>query len=217
MIRILVADASGQHYQTLRSMLDQEEDFYLVGCAHTLEELNYLLPLSNLVFITSDLDDITISDLITTIYENDPQIKMLVYGIAENPNAIVQAIEMGADGYILAHESPEQLIAKTRATIADKAVVSPKVAAQIVKRISDLANQIPLVDDAVVSANRLDLLTPRELEVLKLIAQGLTNKAIAQELIISTGTVKNHVHKILKKVEVSNRHEAANVYTTINE
>jgi DNA-binding NarL/FixJ family response regulator len=93
-----------------------------------------------------------------------------------------------------------------RAAQRDAALVSPRIAAALMSRISELANWGPETDTGAAS---IEALTPREREVLGLVAQGLSNKEIAERLYIQTGTVKNHVHNIFKKLDVSNREEAA--------
>ncbi len=91
-----------------------------------------------------------------------------------------------------------------RAAHAGKARVSPDIAAALMSRVAELAQ---LVSQASISPEAGEL-TPREMEVLKLIGQGLTNQEIAEHLVIELGTVKNHVHNILNKLGVSSRRDA---------
>ena len=98
------------------------------------------------------------------------------------------------------------MIETIRAAQEGKVFVSPEIAAAMVERISDLAQMFSDVENSVTDDADL---TPRELEVLKLIGEDLTNQQIAEELVIEVGTVKNHVHSILEKLNVSSRGEAA--------
>jgi DNA-binding NarL/FixJ family response regulator len=123
-------------------------------------------------------------------------------------------VEAGAAGYILQDESVETMVHKLQAAKEEKALVSPSVAAIMMERLTHLANlDLPL--NYMESRDSLiDELTTREEEVLGLVAEGCTNKEIANELVIECGTVKNHVHSILKKLEVNSRYEAASIFQT---
>jgi len=90
--------------------------------------------------------------------------------------------------------------------VDDKVFVSPKIAAAMMERLSDLAQMFSDVENSVTDDAGL---TPRELEVLELIGEGLTNQQISERLVIEVGTVKNHVHSILEKLNVGSRGEAA--------
>jgi DNA-binding NarL/FixJ family response regulator len=104
------------------------------------------------------------------------------------------------------------MVEKLRAVSQEKALVSPTVVALIMDRLAQLANQDASLAQAEAKAGQLCELTDREQEVLDLISLGYTNQQIAEELVIVCGTVKNHVHNILKKLEARNREEAASIY-----
>lgn len=212
MIRVVLAHPSHLVCDSLRTALDMEEGVYLVGSATTKEELYFLLPHSNLVLLSTELKDEDTQYILQYIRKNYPDIKMLVLGITEQPDVILRYIEAGAAGYILQNESVEEMVEKLQAASEEKALVSPAVAAVMMERLTHLANlETPLAymeaRDALVEE-----LTTREEEVLGLVAEGCTNKEIAGKLVIECGTVKNHVHNILKKLEVSSRHEAASIF-----
>jgi DNA-binding NarL/FixJ family response regulator len=115
-------------------------------------------------------------------------------------------VEAGATGYVLKDDSLEDLIETVRAAQDGKVFVSPQIAAAIMERLSGLARLFSDVENNITNATDL---TARELEVLKLISEGRTNQQIAENLVIEVGTVKNHVHNILDKLNVSSRREAA--------
>ncbi|MCA9873960.1 MAG: response regulator transcription factor, partial [Anaerolineales bacterium] len=121
-------------------------------------------------------------------------------------------IEAGAAGYILQNESVEEMMQKLVAAHEDRAIIAPTVAAALMERLSQLTNRQLPMSYIEARESQFGELTPREQEVLQLITQGCTNQEIANELVVECGTVKNHVHNILKKLEVNNRHEAASVY-----
>ena len=212
MIRIILAHPSRLVCDSLRTALDSEEDVYIIGCATTAEELRFLLPHGNVVLLGTGLKGSDMFDLLDEVRMTHPKTKVMVMGVAEEPETIIRYIEAGVTGYILQEESVEEMIHKLQAVQDEKAIISPVVAAAMMDRLTQLANlNTPM---AYIEARKtlLDELTAREMEVLNLIKDGCTNLEIAEELIIECGTVKNHVHNILKKLEVSNRHEAASVY-----
>lgn len=211
MIRILLGHPSRLVCDSLRTTLDNIEDVYVVGCATTAEELYFLLPHSNVVLLGSELEDTTALDLLAEIRMTHPQIKVLVLGLNDNPNAIIRYIEAGAAGYILQDESVVEMVQKLQAAHEEKAIVSPSVAAAMMDRLTHLASLDTPAAYLEARETQLTDLTPREEEVLALINEGCTNQEIADQLFIECGTVKNHVHKILKKLDVNNRHEAAYV------
>ncbi|MFZ0543933.1 MAG: response regulator transcription factor [Candidatus Promineifilaceae bacterium] len=216
MIRVVLAHPSHLVCDSLRAALDREEGVYLVGSATTKEELYFLIPHGNLVLLSTELENEDTLHLLQHIRKNFPAVKVLVLGISEQPGIILKYIEAGATGYILQDESIEEMIAKLQAASEEKALVSPSVAAVMMERLTHLANlETPL---AYIEARDvlIDELTSREEEVLGLVAEGCTNKEIANKLIIECGTVKNHVHNILKKLEVNSRHEAASIFQMQN-
>jgi DNA-binding NarL/FixJ family response regulator len=118
-------------------------------------------------------------------------------------------IEAGAAGYVLKEASVEDLVENIRAVADGQALVSPVIARTLMERVADL---VRICDDLGITVGGIAELTRRETEVLELIAQGKTNQEIADEMIIELGTVKNHVHNLLKKLNVSNRAEAARYF-----
>lgn len=211
MIRILLGHPSRLVCDSLRTALDNVEDVYVVGCATKAEELHFLLPHGNVVLLGTELEDATALEMMHEIRMTHPQTKVLVIGLDDNPDAILRHIEAGAAGYILQNESVVEMIEKLQAASEEKAIISPAVAAAMMDRLAHLANLDSPLAYLEARETQLDELTSREEEVLSLINDGLTNQEIADRLYIECGTVKNHVHKILKKLDVNNRQEAAYV------
>ncbi len=211
MLRILLAHPSRLVCDSLRTTLDREDDVYVVGCATSSEELHFLLPHGNLVLLGSELEDASAIEILDEIRMTHPQKKVLVLGVDNNPDAIIRYVEAGASGYILQDESVEDMTQKLWAAHEEKAIISPVVAAAMMERLAHMASlEMPLA--FTQASAHLEELTSREEEVLQLIAEGYTNQQIANTLIIECGTVKNHVHNILKKLDVNNRHEAASLF-----
>lgn len=211
MIRILLGHPSRLVCDSLRTALDNIDDVYVVGCATTAEELHFLLPHGNVVLLGSELEDTTALEMLNEIRMTHPQIKVLVLGLDDRPDVIIRHIEAGAAGYILQDESVVEMVQKLQAAHEEKAIISPSVAAAMMDRLAHLANLDAPAAYLQSRETQLTELTSREEEVLALINEGCTNQEIAERLFIECGTVKNHVHKILKKLDVNNRHEAAYV------
>ena len=146
---------------------------------------------------------------INTCYEalclSDPE---LVRGIH------AQYVEAGAAGYVLKDDSVDDLVERVRGAHAGQVRVSPGIAAALMSRVSEYAQ---LLDDVETGVGEAADLTPREREILDLIGQGLTNQQIGDLLVIEVGTVKNHVHSILQKLDASSRHEAAATWAIAKE
>jgi two-component system nitrate/nitrite response regulator NarL len=115
-------------------------------------------------------------------------------------------VEAGANGYVLKDNSVDELLTRIRVAYREKALVSPKIVAALMSRVTEWAQ---LFADIEAGISESADLTPREREILELIGQGLTNQEIADSLFIEVGTVKNHVHNILQKLDVSSRQDAA--------
>ena len=211
MIRILLGYSSRLVCDSLRLALDTVEDVYVVGCATKAEELCFLLPYGNVVLIGSELEDTRALDMINQIRMTHPYTKVLVIGLDDDPDAILQYIEAGAVGYVLQDESIVEMVQKLHAISDEKAIISPSVAAVMMERLAYLANMDTSLIYLGTRGTYLDELTSREGEVLSLLNDGLTNREIANKLYIACGTVKNHVHKILEKLNVNNRQAAADV------
>jgi DNA-binding NarL/FixJ family response regulator len=145
-------------------------------------------------------------ELTTTIAERYPSVKVLAFGLAESKPRVLEYVEAGADGYVARDDSVEDLLRRIRAAHRDKAVVAPEIAAALMSRVSKYAQLFSEVQSGLHEDADL---TPREREILELIGEGLTNQEISDRLVIEVGTVKNHVHSILQKLDVSSREDAA--------
>lgn len=211
MIRTLLAHSSRPLCDSLRTALDGLEDVYVVSCATTKDQVHFLLPHCNVVMIGADFADCDVFDLVEGIRMTHPRIKILVMGVDEEPDTIIRFIEAGAIGYILQEEPLEGVAGKLRAVHEDRAIVSPSIAAAMIQRLAELANRQAPTAYMEERQEQLDELTSREREVLALITAGYTNQEIGAQLVIECGTVKNHVHNILTKLDVRSRHEAASI------
>jgi DNA-binding NarL/FixJ family response regulator len=145
-------------------------------------------------------------DLIRTLKEIAPAIKVLVLGLADDKNQVLRCVEGGAAGYILQDSSVHDLIESIRLAQRREARISTNVAAALFERVTKMSKYFGRIDERRFEENPL---TGRETEVLDFVCQGFTNQEIASQMILEVGTVKNHVHNILKKLNVASREEAA--------
>jgi DNA-binding NarL/FixJ family response regulator len=173
----------------------------------TREALNHIQESRcNLVLVSATLEDNGALYLTKRIAQDYPDIKVLVVGLPESKYVILQYVMAGASGYVLQDVTVDRLLENIRAAQEDKALVSPTMAAALMDHVAELAT---ISARPYLQPNAYDELTNRELEVLQLIDEGLTNQQIADQLVIEVGTVKNHVHNILKKLDVASREDAA--------
>jgi DNA-binding NarL/FixJ family response regulator len=132
-----------------------------------------------------------------------PSARVLMLSISADEDDVMEAVEAGASGYLLKGSDIDELLAGIRAVAAGDALMSPIVAARVLDRIR--AQSRPTPHDAYLARE----LSDRELEVLRLIADGRDNGEIASVLVISPKTVKNHISNILAKLQMENRIQAA--------
>nr|WP_238994648.1 response regulator transcription factor [Mycolicibacterium chubuense] len=147
--------------------------------------------------------------LLQAIFEINPGHKVIVMGMAEDDDeGIVACAEAGVAGYHLRNESLEDLLALMGRVADGESLCSPRVSAILLRRLSTLAAQREPTTKELV-------LTAREVQILRMLEMGLSNREIADRLCIAIHTVKNHVHSVLRKLGVSNRTEAAARFRTV--
>jgi DNA-binding NarL/FixJ family response regulator len=139
-----------------------------------------------------------------------PHVRFLALSVSDAAEDVIGLIRAGARGYVTKTISPDELADAIRRVADGDAVFSPRLAGFVLDAFAARP-------DAPVADPELDQLTNREREVLRLLARGLTNRAIAAELVISGGTVKFHVNSILRKLHVANRAEAVARYYALQD
>ena len=191
------------------SILGEEADIKVAGCVTTVRDALESIQTQevDIVLVSAGLPDQGALELTRTIIDHDLSPKILALGLSEeNKNEALRYIEAGACGYILKDSSVAELIEAIRLAQKGEAKISSRIAAAMMERLFYLARMFSAVENKIDGEVHL---TSRELEVLQFIGEGLTNQEIAARLVVEVGTVKNHVHSILEKLDVSNRDEAA--------
>jgi DNA-binding NarL/FixJ family response regulator len=206
MIRVLLVNQIRLLCNVIAAVLEDEPDMEVVGCATSMGEALDLAPKSDVLLVNTQMSEGAALKLIQAVTDADLPTKVLALGLAESKQQILQYVEAGAAGYVLKDDSVEDLVERVRGAHMERVRVSPRIAAALMSRVAEYAQ---LLDDVQAGVGEAADLTPREQEILELIGQGLTNLQIAERLIIEVGTVKNHVHSILQKLDANSRHEAA--------
>jgi len=129
-------------------------------------------------------------------------VPVLAMGVQEIPDKILACAEAGIDGYIPRDSTIEELLSSIEMALRDECSCHPKIARHLFHELRKHGNDVSMTEQTKHMP-----LTPREREVLRLLAKGLPNKTIAQELLVSVATVKNHVHNILHKLNIRGRSE----------
>ncbi len=139
--------------------------------------------------------------VVSNVLETSPDIRFLALSVSDAPEDVIAMIRAGARGYVTKSISPTELSDSIDRVAAGDAVFSPSLAGFV---LDAFARSVPVAEDP-----ELDSLTPREQEVLRQIARGYAYKQIARRLNISVKTVETHVSSVLRKLQLSNRHELA--------
>jgi two-component system, NarL family, nitrate/nitrite response regulator NarL len=142
--------------------------------------------------------------LVEEILALAPETRVVVLDVAEDDPEILSLAEVGVAGYVTIDASGEELVGVVESVARGEMLCSPKIAAALLRRVAALAAERR-------PAEGIGSLTPREREIVELIDLGRSNKEIARDLMIEVATVKNHVHNILEKLNVTRRGEAAAV------
>lgn len=213
-VKILLVNETRLMGSVIAAALDDEPDIQVVARVTTPEEALKIIQENevDVALVSTRLPESGALNLTSAITKLAHSTKVLALGLSEEKKRVLRYVEAGAAGYILKDDSLDDLIGTVRAAQEGKVYVSPEIAAAMIERLSDLAQMFSDVENSIADASGL---TPREMEVLELIGEGLTNQQIAERLVIEIGTVKNHVHNILDKLNVSNRGEAAAYLTVI--
>jgi DNA-binding NarL/FixJ family response regulator/signal transduction histidine kinase len=212
-IRLIVADDHALVREGFRSMLASEPDFEVVGEAkngrEALELCCRLRP--DLVLMDARMPEMDGLAATQAIKTEHPATHILMLSAYEKPDYMLEAVRAGATGYVIKDATKHDLIGAMREVLSGKHPLDRELAMQLLHTLGGEDEQEPAVPRrSGKQAEALpEPLTPRELEVLRLMAQGLTNRQISQKLVVSAATVKVHVEHIIEKLEVSDRTQAA--------
>jgi DNA-binding NarL/FixJ family response regulator len=202
--RVFIVDDHGLFRSGVRSELGDQVE--VVGEADDVEPA--------IALIAESVPDVVLLDVhlpggggqavVTAIKATHPQVRFLALSASDAPEDVIAVIRAGARGYVTKTISGTELVDAVRRVAADDTVFSPRLAGFVLDAFAALP---PAGQGRPSFDPELDQLTPREREVLRLIARGYTYREIARELFISVKTVESHVSSVLRKLQLSTRHQ----------
>ena len=211
--RLIVADDHAIVRKGFEGMLEGEPDLEIVGEAadgrEALELCRRLRP--DLVLMDVCMPRMDGLAATRAIKKEIPSTEVLMLSTYENPDYLHEAVRLGAAGYVIKDASCTELADSVRKALGGESSLDQELAMRLLRRMTtgDKEMTVPAPVPGDESHPLPEPLTPRELEVVRLLAQAKTNRQIAQELVISFATAKVHVEHILAKLKVSNRNQAA--------
>lgn len=203
-INVLIVDDHPMLRRGVKDLLELEEQINAIGDASNGREAliiaQELEP--DLILLDLNMPDMNGIETIKAMRSADIDSRILLFTVSDDQLDVIEAFRAGADGYLLKDLEPEELVSNILKSAQGKTAISPEL-------IDTLATAIKSRNEPKSVEADINGLTDREKEVLKHIANGLSNKMIARKLAIAEGTVKVHVKRVLKKLGMRSRVEAA--------
>ena len=205
LLRVLIADDHALFRRGLEMVLEKEADIEVVGEAtdglQAVEKAQELMP--DVVLMDVRMPRHTGIEATQRIKELLPHVQVLVLTISDEEADLYESIKAGASGYLLKEIPIEEVADAIRSVWAGQSRISPSMASKLLTEFAAISKEAD--ERPQMPAPKL---TDREMEVLRLVAQGLNNRDIAKQLFISENTVKNHIRNILEKLHLHSRMEA---------
>ncbi|MBI4188076.1 MAG: response regulator transcription factor [Chloroflexi bacterium] len=206
-IRVLIVDDHVLFRRGITAVLANQENLEVVGEAsdglEAIEKAKQITP--DVILMDLNMPRCSGLEAIQALQSEMPQINILVLTVSEMETDLFAAIKFGATGYLLKKTEPDELVRAIIDIASGGVIVSPMMATKLITEFKDLTAG---TEKKPVEEANADL-SPREGEVLQLVAQGATNKEIAESLFISENTVKTHLKSIMEKLHLANRSQAA--------
>lgn len=211
MINVIVADDQEIVREGIKMILSLYEEINILGEAGNGRQLIMLLEKLQPDVILMDvrmpiMDGVEATKIIKEKYKN---VKIIILTTFNEDEYIFKAIKNGADGYLLKDAGSEYIIKAIKSVYNGAMLLDPDVTVKVVKAFNSITDEKQSPDKSDKLKYKLDVLTPREMDVARLVAQGKSNKDICKILFLTEGTVKNYVTRILEKLELNSRTELA--------
>ena len=204
-IRVLIADDQALFRRGLHVVLGTEDLIEVVAEAENGEEAvaraEDLVP--DVVLMDVRMPKLSGIEATKQIREVLPTTKILMLTVSDDEDDLFEAVKAGANGYLLKEITAEEVAEAIQAVMRGQSLISPSMASKLLNEFTSLARRAARQEQIPTP-----VLTARELEVLRLVARGMSNREVAEELFISENTVKNHVRNILEKLHLHSRMEA---------
>jgi len=195
---------------TLARLLRKRSEINVVGVSRRSETVKEEILSSHCdVVLTDYFDDMARSTFLRDILDQDSEIKLLLFGMNEDPDVFLKAVFLGICGYLLMDASAAEIVAAVRAAVRGEATCPPSLCMTLIQHLSK-KKQERLETSGSQNGDR-KALTPRQLQLIRLVANGMTNKEIAANLNLSQFTVKNHIRRVMRQIEATSRHDAVNL------
>jgi DNA-binding NarL/FixJ family response regulator len=203
-VRVLIVDDDDLMRAGLRGVLASDAAIEVVGEASDGRDAVYRTRLlrPHVVLMDVRMPDLDGISATRELLDAFPEVRVVIVTTFEQDDYIFGALRAGASGFLLKRTKPEELVAAVHTVAAGDSLLSPSVTSRVIERMA----QQPASD--VATDARLDELTPREREVLELVARGLSNGEIAAALVVEESTVKTHVRRMLAKLGARDRVQA---------
>lgn len=202
MIRILLAEDQAMVRQGLKMMIERDEELRVTGEANNGKEAVEWCEKSmfDLVILDIQMPIMNGLEAARIIRGRWPERKVLMLTTFNDDQYALEALKLGASGYMLKDAEPDALIRAIRSCMSGGLSLQDHVAANVIPRLLSQTEDIQQVDGSI---------TPRELDILRLVGEGRSNREISDELGLSIGTVKNHVSQIMDKLDLRDRTQLA--------
>lgn len=203
--RILLADDLPLFRRAIATLIDEQSDLEVVGQADNGVEAVELAQALRPDIVVLDVEMPVMDGIAAArrLREALPETRIVMLTVWEDDDHLLEAVRLGVHGYLLKDLRPEELYDMLRCVMRDETPVSPALVSRLLSALRDSGRT------TAVPHSGTPELSARELEVLRLVADGLSNKEIGARLSITEGTVKNHVHNALAKLGMDNRIQAA--------
>ena len=198
--RIVIAEDHTILREGLKSLLESNAAFVVVGEANNGRDaiLQVAENLPDLVIMDLSMPGLSGMDAVREIHDRYPEVKTLVLTVHSEEEYVLASLEAGANGYVLKDATQKELIAAAERVLSGKTYLSPDVADKVV------SSYLQSSKNSQEPTTRWDMVTQRERQILKLIAEGHTNKSMADYLCISVKTVEKHRANLMKKLDLHN-------------
>jgi DNA-binding NarL/FixJ family response regulator len=212
MITLAIVDDNPHVANDIKKILSLNPQFTILFVAYNgielLDKLKTAEVLPQLIIMDVQMPKLNGIQAVRLVKQHYPSIKVLMHTISENDNDIIEAIKLGANGYLLKNEKPLQFIDNVLDTLNGGVPIHPSMAHKLINYFTTAAKAAPQTNGTLTT------LSYRETEVLQLIAQGCSYKTVADKLCVNVKTVGKHLENIYIKLQVHNKTEAINKFKT---